>query len=263
MESVLGGGGFSYNDDVLNATPDGEESIQKLVDEIKNRAKACITSRNLPEAVKLYSKAIDVISGAVVSKENDAVKAVLSYVKGFYRSAMALAALSRLKDAKDFLIKGLQVKEDKELRAQLEKIEKLLINGSKEQPQEEEEDDESTALSNCRGYKKTSDGRTTTFFNREIDETAKKLIGDIAPKPIQVGSAWNKAGTYEETILTPWASAYLKEQLEAISVQFSGGSVIVKALPEGKKKSKKAKDSKEKEKEGDNEESTEVVDTLT
>eukprot|EP01035_Chromulina_nebulosa_P038992 gene38992-52671_t len=74
---MLGGGGFSYNDDVLNATPDGEESIQKLVDEIKNRAKACITSRNLPEAVKLYSKAIDVISGAVVSKENDAVKAVL------------------------------------------------------------------------------------------------------------------------------------------------------------------------------------------
>ncbi len=72
-----------------------------------------------------------------------------------------------------------------------------------------------------------------------------------------VGSAWNTAGTYEETILTPWASAYLKEQLEAITVQFSGGTVIVKPLPEGKKK-KKTGDSKEKEKEEDNDEAKEV-----
>ena len=69
-----------------------------------------------------------------------------------------------------------------------------------------------------------------------------------------VGSAWNTAGTYEETILTPWASAYLKEQLEAITVQFSGGTVIVKP---GKKK-KKTGDSKEKEKEEDNDEAKEV-----
>ena len=89
---------------------------------------------------------------------------------------------------------------------------------------------------------------------------------DALPQPAPssaVGSAWNKAGTYEETILTPWASAYLKEQLETISVQFSGGSVIVKPLPEGKKKNKKSKDSKEKEKEDDKEETNEVVDNLT
>ena len=58
-----------------------------------------------------------------------------------------------------------------------------------------------------RGYKKTKDGRTTTFFHRDIDDEAKKLIGNIAPKkidPVKLksendptkgdGSAWNKGG---------------------------------------------------------------------
>ena len=107
-----------------------------------------------------------------------------------------------------------------------------------------------------------------------MDEAAKKLIGDIAPKPIALqalppppssatgpgaGSAWNAAGTYEEVVLTPWATAFLKERLEAISVRFAGGSVSVKALPP-KKKSKKDKQDKDKEsdKEKDKEDENEV-----
>ena len=104
-----------------------------------------------------------------------------------------------------------------------------------------------------------------------MDEAAKKLIGDIAPKPIALqalppppssatgpgaGSAWNAAGTYEEVVLTPWATAFLKERLEAISVRFAGGSVSVKALPP-KKKSKKDKD-KESDKDKDKEDESEV-----
>ena len=61
-----------------------------------------------------------------------------------------------------------------------------------------------------RGYKKTKDGKTTSFFHRDIDDEAKKLIGNIAPKKIttpvasgsdsgkSVGSVWNQGGTYEE-----------------------------------------------------------------
>lgn len=69
-----------------------------------------------------------------------------------------------------------------------------------------------------RGYKKTKDGRTTTFFHRDIDDEAKKLIGSIAPKkidPVKLknnndqdkgdGSAWNKGGTYEEKNISDWA----------------------------------------------------------
>ena len=39
-------------------------------------------------------------------------------------------------------------------------------------------------LNNVRGYKKLADGRTTTYFNNELSEEDKKLIGSIAPKKI-------------------------------------------------------------------------------
>ena len=35
-----------------------------------------------------------------------------------------------------------------------------------------------------KGYKTTADGRTTSFFHREIDDEAKRLIGNISPKRI-------------------------------------------------------------------------------
>jgi hypothetical protein len=38
--------------------------------------------------------------------------------------------------------------------------------------------------SRLRGYKITADGRKTTYFNHELSEEAKALIGDIAPKKI-------------------------------------------------------------------------------
>ena len=73
----------------------------------------------------------------------------------------------------------------------------------------EEEDVEPS--DNLRGSKLTSDGRKTTFFNNELDDKTKALIGNIAPKkldpssssnstsaPLVTGaSAWNTAGTFE------------------------------------------------------------------
>lgn len=96
-------------------------------------------------------------------------------------------------------------------------------------PKTEVEVEDDPELKDVRGYKKTSDGRTTTFFNRELDENAKKLIGDIAPKKLDAkgevittgtttGSAWNAAGTYEERILTPWVSSFLTSELSNLSI---------------------------------------------
>ncbi len=55
-----------------------------------------------------------------------------------------------------------------------------------------------------------------TFFNNELDEATKNLIGDIAPKKIDIDSnntlltstdiersVWNSAGTFEECVHTP------------------------------------------------------------
>lgn len=95
---------------------------------------------------------------------------------------------------------------------------------------DDDDDEDEVALGNVRGYKKTADGRTTTFFNNELDETAKRLIGDIAPKKLEAelkapesaalangSSVWNSAGTYEERILTPWATSELKERLGGLA----------------------------------------------
>lgn len=73
--------------------------------------------------------------------------------------------------------------------------------------------------SGMKGYKKTADGRTTTYFNNDLTEEAKALIGDIAPKKLEPAaagggagaaedgggndvSAWNKAGTWESRDMT-------------------------------------------------------------
>ena len=81
-----------------------------------------------------------------------------------------------------------------------------------------------------RGYKTTKDGKTTSFFHRDIDDEAKKLIGSIAPKKITTpvepkvapasgaGSAWNNGGTYEEKNMDKWAKGRLKELLDGSTV---------------------------------------------
>ena len=100
-----------------------------------------------------------------------------------------------------------------------------------------------------RGYKKTKDGRTTSYFTRELDEKAKSLIGDITPKKISVGngnaggntngpqkivsaantrndkqSAWNTAGTWEDKDKTSWAKKRLKQLMEDIVLIDDDGS---------------------------------------
>ena len=78
---------------------------------------------------------------------------------------------------------------------------------------EMEAENEGENENKIRGYKLTSDGRKTTFFNNELDEQTKALIGSIAPQKIETipgavcdassgagvsgGSAWNAAGTFE------------------------------------------------------------------
>ena len=93
---------------------------------------------------------------------------------------------------------------------------------------EDGDNDLFTSSDHVRGYKIRSDGKKTSYFDREISEETKQLIGDIAPKridpnaptednvptplPVTEGtSAWNKAGTWEERDVTSWA----KETLEA------------------------------------------------
>jgi hypothetical protein len=77
-----------------------------------------------------------------------------------------------------------------------------------------------------RGYKLNADGRKTSYFNHDLDDEAKALIGDIAPKRLDPAaasdggaaagavagaSAWNAAGTWEERNCSAWCAARLGE----------------------------------------------------
>ena len=96
---------------------------------------------------------------------------------------------------------------------------------------DDDDNDELTEqeLASLRGYKKTKDGRTTSYFTREISEEERQRMGDMAPKKLNCStasnidsspsvvspsttdlkatsrpSAWNQAGTWEEKDCTSW-----------------------------------------------------------
>lgn len=104
-------------------------------------------------------------------------------------------------------------------------------------------DDEDLGLR--RGYKINSSGRKTSYFNNELTEEQKNLIGDITPKPISASdvappapindsspakatSAWNSAGTWEEKDTSDWCQARLKEILKATVTEEDCSSLVVK-----------------------------------
>jgi len=83
-----------------------------------------------------------------------------------------------------------------------------------------------------KGYKIVN-GKKTSYFHNELSKEAAELIGDIAPKKIDVtsttaasstavsaapgASAWNQAGTWEEKDVTTWAQDSLQTKLLAVT----------------------------------------------
>ena len=114
--------------------------------------------------------------------------------------------------------------------------------------------DDEEDLGAVRGYKTKADGSKTTFFNNDLSDEAKALIGDITPKRVDpsgggrvagaattaaaaavatapapasvtgtgTASAWNAAGTWEEKDVTDWATPRLKAHLAAAQMQLGG-----------------------------------------
>ncbi|KAL3801422.1 hypothetical protein HJC23_007032 [Cyclotella cryptica] len=150
--------------------------------------------------------------------------------------------VEKLKDGKEVLSfdqweeerkrKEKEEREEKErARKAKEKKRREEQKAKKKQKEESDSEDELTEkeLAMLRGYKKTSDGRTTSYFTREQTEKEKELIGCIQPKRLEstateescevtsasaVGSVWNQAGTtWEERDTTEWCKSCLKECL--------------------------------------------------
>jgi hypothetical protein len=194
-----------------------------------------------------------------------------AYIKAYYRKAMALIAFNDSYAAKEAITMGLKLApDDKELLQQLKRVDEDIVKGAQPQaskpkastststttskvpsiPKKKEmtmSEDIAVAVEEedgiIRGYKKTADGKTTSYFNNELDEQTKALIGSIAPKKIEsessplvesaviTGSAWNTAGTVETVTHSPWACRRLEELLEYLHVDGpSGAQLCVKKV---------------------------------
>jgi len=148
-------------------------------------------------------------------------------------------------------------KEDRERkRATREAAKKNFEKDSHADEDDEEDDDVLTEseLAAFRGYKKTTDGKTTSYFTREQSQREKELIGDITPQrlesdsarnPVSQGSdnttaqgkgkasAWNAGGaTWEEKDATDWCTTQLEYRLKNAAVTEGSLTGVVTSIGE-------------------------------
>ncbi|KAK4414925.1 hypothetical protein Salat_2599500 [Sesamum alatum] len=83
---------------------------------------------------------------------------------------------------------------------------------------------------------KTVESASYTYWVREVSRDAAPLPvpkkidpADACNQPNQthLGSAWNRAGTWEEKNLNKWATDRIKELLAPVSLEFSGGKAEI------------------------------------
>ncbi|EEY55964.1 hsp90-like protein [Phytophthora infestans T30-4] len=194
-----------------------------------------------------------------------------TYAKGFFRKAQALVKLNRLKEALAVLdeakalepanksvttlytkVEGMAKKEKEAPAAPAPKkvVTRVEVpqTSTASAPKLDASvasttviDEDAEIVGHVRGYKKLADGRVTTFFNNELTDEAKQLIGDIAPKKVEDpnkiqiksvdgGSAWNQGNTFEEKDMTTWAKSKLEKIVSGVVAPLGTGEGVVTSL---------------------------------
>lgn len=273
----------SQHNDVLRVEPADDEERSKLVEEMKRRANAAYKIGSLREALKLYSRCIEICRENYVNQTlfsnrsmtnskmgffEDAKADALSFLKlspssskAKYRLAVALRGLSDFEGSISKFTEALAIEpNNKALIKELNLTKKLQENHEINKRKKEKEEFELQNIKNVtvskkiyeigklpdvkqsdqskvtvkeedmslRGYRKTKDGKVTTFFNTERTEEELKLIGENKPQKLTDNnikktseipkgvSAWNEKGTFEEKDFTAWAKQRLIELLSDI-----------------------------------------------
>jgi tetratricopeptide (TPR) repeat protein len=235
-----------------------------LLDSMPGKSEAALYSNRSMVRLNLSK-----VEGAL----QDAVKCLAidpSFVKGYFRKSQALIRLNEWDDAIAAATEGIKREPDNKAftelitKAEADKAKDIedkanlkrdaqdvrveLHNASTSRaahPKKEKKEGDDD-VNEFRGYKKTADGRTTSYFHTEISEDAKKLIeaqGFGKPQKLEAptvdeaasggGSSWNKAGTYEEKGMMKWVEEHLRKRV--VDVAFTiptgqGGTVKAKAI---------------------------------
>jgi tetratricopeptide (TPR) repeat protein len=149
-----------------------------------------------------------------LSDADRCVQLAPDWAKGYFRQAQALTKLGRHNEALEKLGSAkrldpynksvatlydqvkqysvIEVPEKKNFKSATKKVTRVEISTVEDasskfdsKPNAAVLENEETALGNVRGYKKLADGRMTTYFNNELNEETKQLIGDITPKRVE------------------------------------------------------------------------------
>lgn len=195
--------------DVLEATPDTDESKAKLVEELQSRGRAAVGAKSWMDAKLLYEKALTIVSDAdrvailnsnlsLVQKNMGffeearksavaATEADAAYVKGWWRLGQALQSLHRNDEALKALTKAKDLEPtNKALIKEHAKVEKLVEEEAKlmkEQaaadpmPVDEKADDKpkaktttTTTTTASKPAATTTSSSGTTFSKMQIDD---------------------------------------------------------------------------------------------
>ena len=233
---------FSFENKSMSLYGDKEEELRKKKEEEERK------KREKEEALKKRKQ----------QWEDENVKRM-----AVDKSALSFEEWDKLKKKEEKRARKAKRAEEDKKKKEAEEKRNAERAAKKAARKKEEEDDgvdddalSERELASLRGYKKTPDGRTTSYFSREQSLKEKELIGDITPQRLDVngesvstsgparlspsaesgkaqsGSAWNKAGTWEEKNTTDWCSSQLKARLEE-SASAEGGCVsVVTEIPE-------------------------------
>jgi tetratricopeptide (TPR) repeat protein len=226
--SSKSGGSFLYDDKVEEERKKVEEKLRKQEEEREALKKRKADWKD--ECVKRMANDQPAISFEEWDKQRK-------------RREKSLAKLKKQEEER--------VKEEKKKAKEIARIE------DKQADSDEELNDNDLSL--LRGYKKTADGRTTSYFTREASDTDKHLIGDITPQRLgenpveevtrqfasvspsasadvlsQSGkgrpSAWNHAGTWEEKDTSEWCRERLKYRLKETKAETGPAVAVVTSV---------------------------------
>ncbi|KAL7482158.1 hypothetical protein ACHAW6_007843 [Cyclotella cf. meneghiniana] len=228
---------------VTEALEDADHSVKNDPTYVKGhwrRGQAFTACGNSPDALKSFEKAHE------LEPENKALKKEVQAAKERKEQEEKLMTASSNASESNADSDGDAVMKDApESKCETTKKTpvKLKLPSASTPVKVDDKEDESvfTKSDHVRGYKIRSDGKKTSYFDREISEETKALIGDIAPKKIDPNnphasgsefaaetpppaaegtSAWNKAGEYFMKFLL------LDSIFSAVSTRFLISSVI-------------------------------------